>query len=120
MIRKFKVYNQKYNENLGTLYYNTETEEFKMRMLDSYEGLHPCIFMQELGVKRGLKWIEGRNAENYISLRIFPSNRQGLGICLASIGLTEYSIIGILDKTHGASEMDDNIFIEITDSSEQA
>lgn len=50
---------------------------------------------------------------NYINCRIFPPNRQALGECLRSLGLTEYSVIGILDVTHGAApDVDDNIFIE--------
>ncbi len=113
MVRKFMVWNDKYKENLGTLYYDTETEEFRLEMLDSYEGLHPDAFMRVLGVEQGKKWIEGRNAENYIKHRMFPPDRHALGEHLRNLGLTEYSQIGIIEKTKGACDIDDNIFIEL-------
>jgi len=115
MVRKFIIHNEKYDENLGTLYYDTDTEEFKVEMLDNYEGLHPCLFMKILAVEQGKKWIEGRNAENYIKQRMFPPNRHALSEYLKNLGLTEYSQIGIIEKTKGACAMDDNIFIEVTE-----
>lgn len=112
MLRRFRIYNKKYHENLGILFYDTELGEFKVEMLDSYKGLHPCIFMRELGVVQGKKWIDGHNADNYISQRMFPPNRHALGEHLKNLGLTEYSQIGILEKTQGECDMDSNIFLE--------
>lgn len=113
MIRKFEIHNTKYNENLGTLHYDTETEEFRIEMLDDYTGLHPDIMMTILGKERGEKWITGRNMANYMRQRIFPPNRHMVNDILAKVGLSKYKVIDILDITHGRCDMDDNIFIEI-------
>lgn len=110
MLRRFRIYNKKYREYLGILFYDTELSEFKVEMLDSYEGLHPCPFMDILGCMQHKKWIDGHNAENYISQRMFPSNRHALSEHLKNLGLTEYSQIGILEKTQGECDMDSNFF----------
>lgn len=114
MIRKWKIINGRYKEFLGYLYYNTETEEFKVEMLDDYTGLHPDSFMYELGVVQGKKWIEGHLADSYIKARVIPPNRQALSQALKDMGLTKYSVIDMLDKTHGYCQMDYNYFEEIT------
>ena len=113
MIRKFRIYNEYYKEDLGTLYYDTETEEFRIRMLDDYTGLHPDIFMYILGVEHHEKWIDGHNMENYMRQRLCPPNRHAIGDALQRVGLKEYKVIDILDITKGRCDMDNNMFIEI-------
>lgn len=41
MIEKYKIYNEKFKELEGYLYFNTETQQFSMTILDDYSGKNP-------------------------------------------------------------------------------
>ena len=46
MIRKFKIWNEKFKELEGYLTFDTETEKFGMTLLDDYTGKTPDIFLR--------------------------------------------------------------------------
>ena len=49
MIEKYEIRNEKFNDELeGYLYFDTDTEEFSMTLLDDYTNKKPDIFFKLL------------------------------------------------------------------------
>lgn len=44
MIEKYEIYNEKFKELEGYLYFDSDTEKFSMTILDNYSGKIPDVF----------------------------------------------------------------------------
>lgn len=53
MIEKYRIFNEKYKELEGYLFFNTETQQFSMTMLEDYTGKRPDCFFKELHKQGG-------------------------------------------------------------------
>lgn len=95
MIEKYKIYNEKFKELEGYLYFNTETQQFSMTILDDYSGKNPDWFFRELN-KQGITEVPQHLVDMWVQERVFPPNRQGLQGMLADIGMAEYNLHDIL------------------------
>ena len=111
MERKFHIVND-YNEVIATLYTNKEEHSARMVLLDDYTGLHPSMFFL-IAWETGRKVIDENMTMSYLEHRVFPPNRHALSDHLKNLGLKEYNIFDILDKTHGICGMDHDRFVEI-------
>lgn len=105
MIEKYKIYNEKFKELEGYLYFNTETQQFSMTILDDYNGKNPDCFFRELN-KQGITEVPKHLVDMWVQGRVFPPNRQGLQGMLADIGMTEYNLHDILVYGNGRCQMD--------------
>lgn len=105
MIEKYKIYNEKFKELEGYLYFNTETQQFSMTILDDYNGKNPDWFFRELN-KQGITKVPQHLVDMWVQGRVFPPNRQGLQGMLADIGMTEYNLHDILVYGNGRCQMD--------------
>ena len=113
-MRKFEIYNKKFNEVQAYLYLDTEKEEFKIRVLPSYKGMHPdAPFFFYNMCHPDKEWMDERSVDTYIKMRILPSNRHALNQYLSDMGLTEYNVVKILDYTKGRCVMDESYFREV-------
>lgn len=111
MIEKYKIYNEKFKELEGYLYFNTETQQFSMTILDDYSGKNPDCFFRELN-KQGITEVPQHLVDMWVQGRVFPSNRQGLQGMLADIGMTEYNLHDILVYGNGRCQMDFSCIIK--------
>ena len=105
MIEKYKIYNEKFKELEGYLYFDTETQKFSMTILDNYNDKNPDCFFRELN-KRGITEVPQHLVDMWVQGRVFPPNRQGLQGMLADIGMTEYNLHDILVYGNGRCQMD--------------
>jgi hypothetical protein len=105
MIEKYKIYNEKFKELEGYLYFNTETQQFSMTILDDYSGKNPDWFFRELN-KQGITEVPQHLVDMWVQGRVFPPNRQGLQGMLADIDMTEYNLHDILVYGNGRCQMD--------------
>ena len=105
MIEKYEIYNEKFKELEGYLYYDPTTDKFSMTLLDNYEGKHPDITFDILS-KRGFIEVPQHYVDDWVQGRVFPPNRQGLQGMLESIGMTEYNLHDLLIYGNGRCQMD--------------
>ena len=105
MIRKFEIYNYKFKETEGYLFYNTETDEYSMKLLDDYTGKHPDIFFKILH-DQGVVDVPDYLVEVWVQERVIPPNRQGLEGLLKEMGMTEYHISDLLMYAMGRCQLD--------------
>lgn len=111
MIEKYKIYNEKFKELEGYLYFNTETQQFSMTILDDYSGKNPDCFFRELN-KQGITEVPQHLVDMWVQGRVFQPNRQGLQGMLADIGMTEYNLHDILVYGNGRCQMDFSCIIK--------
>lgn len=111
MIEKYKIYNEKFKELEGYLYFNTETQQFSMTILDDYSGKNPDCFFRELN-KQCITEVPQHLVDMWVQGRVFPPNRQGLQGMLADIGMTEYNLHDILVYGNGRCQMDFSCIIK--------
>lgn len=105
MKREFEIYNYKFKEVQGYLYYDTDKDRYSMRLLPSYKGMHPdCTFM-ELN-KQGIVYVPQDIVDMWVHNRVIPPNRQGLEGILKEMGLSEYNVFDLLMLTGGTCELD--------------
>lgn len=116
MIRQFKIWNEKFKELEGYLFFDTETEQFSMRALDNYSGKHPDIFFRAMN-DRGIVDVPQYLVDMWVTGRVVPPNRQGIEGILADIGMREYNVFDLLVYGNGRCQMDFSCIIEITDES---
>ena len=113
MIRKFEIRNEKYNGELEAyLTYNTETDEYKMRLLEDYSGKHPDITFKELH-KQGVVEVPDHITRNWVEHRVIPPNRQGLQGILEEMGMTEYNVFDLLLYNSARNQMDYSYIVEV-------
>ena len=105
MIEKYEIFNEKYKELEGWLFFDTESETFSMRILESYEGKHPDCFFKELH-RKGIVDVPQHFVDMWVEGRIFPPNRQGLQGMLQEMGMSEYNVHDILIYGNGRCQMD--------------
>lgn len=105
MVEKYEIYNEKFKELEGYLFFDTETKKFSMRILEDYTGMHPDIWFQVLN-ERGIVEVPQHIVDNWVQGRVFPPNRQGLQGMLQEIGMTEYNVHDILIYGNGKCQMD--------------
>lgn len=115
MIRKFEILNEKFNNELnGYLYYDTEKDKYKMKLLKSYKGKHPEIFFRVLN-EQGVVDVPDYLVNNWVQGRVIPPNRQGLRGILDEIGMKEYNVFDLLIYCNGRCHMDSLCIREIKD-----
>lgn len=114
MIRKFEIWNDKFNKLEGYLSFNTETEEFSMRILEDYTGKHPDIFFKLMN-EQGIVDVPQHFVNRWVNGRVFPPNRQGIRGMLKEMGLKEYNVFDILMYNEGGCQMDYSYLKEVTD-----
>ena len=113
--REFEIYNEKYKEVQGYLYLDVESEDFYVRVLDSYEGMHPdATFLAQKMANPKQEWLSERSVYNYIKMRIVPPTRHAINQILNELGLEEYNQVKLLDHTKGRCVMDFSYFREIS------
>lgn len=105
MIEKYRIFNEKYKELEGYLFFNTETQQFSMTMLEDYTGKHPDCFFKELH-KQGVVEVPQQFVDMWVEGRVFPPNRQGLQGMLEEMGMKEYNLHDILIYGNGRCQMD--------------
>lgn len=105
MIEKYKIFNEKFKELEGYLFFDTETEKFSMTILEDYSNKHPDCFFRELN-KQGIIEVPQHLVDMWVQGRVFPPNRQGLRGILEDIGMTEYNLHDILVYGNGRCQMD--------------
>lgn len=110
MIRKFRIYNEKFKTDEGYLFYNTETEQFSMKLLPEYEG-YVDIFFKELN-KQGIIDVPQHLVDMWVRGRVIPPNRQGLRGILDDLGMKEYNVFDLLVYGNGRCQMDYSCIIE--------
>ncbi len=112
MIEKYKIYNEKFKELEGYLYFNTETEQFSMTLLKDYTGKHPDIFFKVLH-SQGIVNVPHHLVDMWVTGRVFPPNRQGLRGMLDEMGMKEYNVHDILVYGNGRCQMDFSCIIRV-------
>lgn len=112
MIRKFEIYNYKFKETEGYLFYNTETDEYSMKLLEDYTGKHPDIFFKILH-DQGVVDVPEYLVDVWVQDRVIPPNRQGLEGLLKERGMTEYHIFDLLMYAMGRCQLDYSTLVEI-------
>lgn len=106
MIEKYEIRNEKFNDALeGYLYFDTDTEEFSMTLLDDYTNKKPDIFFKLLH-DQGIKEVPPHLVKTWVDGRVFPPNRQGLRGMLEEMGMKEYNVHDILVYGNGKCQMD--------------
>lgn len=105
MIEKYKIFNERYKELEGYLYFNDETEQFSMTILENYDGKRPDCFFKELN-KQGIVEVPQHLVDMWVRGRVFPPNRQGLQGMLKDMGMVEYNVHDILVYGNGRCQMD--------------
>ena len=110
MIRKFRIYNEKFKTDEGYLFYNTETEQFSMKLLPEYTG-YADIFFKELH-KQGVIDVPQHLVDMWVRGRVIPPNRQGLRGILDELGMKEYNVFDLLLYGNGRCQMDYSCIIE--------
>lgn len=111
MIRRFKIVDGwKKKVYMGEMQYNTETKEFRVLVLDDYTGKNPDHFMEKF---KGQGELPPDMVNRWITRRVMPPTRHGCKSILNDMGIDEYDIFKILEKTHGVCDMDPYHFEEI-------
>lgn len=118
MIRKFKIYNKKFKEVQAYVQYNTDTKQFSMQLLESYEGMHPDCIFAELH-KMGYIEVPQKYVDMWVKSRVITPDRQGMSGILKELGLKEYDRFQFFLLGHGESQMDFSCAIEITDENDK-
>lgn len=111
MLRRFKIIdNTNKKAYMGEVQYNTETDKFRVFVLDDYTGKNPDHFMEKF---KGTGELPPEMVERWITRRVMPPTRHGCMSILRDMGLEEYNIFKILEKTKGVCDMDPYHFEEI-------
>lgn len=112
MIEKYEIYNEKFKETEGYLYFNTETQQFSITVLEDYTGKHPDIFFDVMHL-RGIVEVPQHLVDMWVTHRVFPPNRQGLRGMLDEMGMKEYNVHDILVYGNGRCQMDHSMIIRM-------
>lgn len=105
MIEKYEIFNLKFSELEGYLFYDTDKDMYSMTLLDNYDGKHPDIWfkiMHDMGVVDVPQHIVDR----WVQGRVFPPSRQGLKGMLQEIGIPKYDLHALLIYFEGRCQMD--------------
>lgn len=105
MIEKYEIYNEKFKELEGYLYFDSDTEKFSMTILDDYSGKTPDVFFVVLN-QQGITEVPQHLVDRWVHGRVIPSNRQGLRGMLDAVGMKEYNVHDILVYGNGRCQMD--------------
>ena len=112
MIREFEIWNRKFNTLEGHLYFNTETEEFRMTVEKQFTDKVDALFM-ELN-KRGIYEVPQHITNKWVQSRVPPPYRQGIKGMLAQSGMKEYHLPSLFFWCMGACEFDYSYCKEVT------
>ena len=113
MIRKFEIRNEKFNDELEAyLTYDTETDEYKMKLLDDYTGKHPDMTFRILN-QQGIIDVPDYITRNWVEHRVIPPDRQGLQGILKEMGMTEYNVFEMLLYNKARNQMDFSYIKEV-------
>jgi hypothetical protein len=102
---EYEIWNGKYNELEGYLYYNSETKQFSMRLLEDYTGKTPDCFFDILQ-EQGVTVPEQHLVDMWVDGRVPPPNRQGIRGMLEGVGMKEYDRFAILTYASGRCQQD--------------
>lgn len=93
-------------EGVGKLYYDTETEKFRLEVFP--DAVNKWIPLPMLAMaRRGILNIDHDIAYLFVRERVFPPDRANIGAILRELGLQFYREDLLLDKMKGKNVMDD-------------
>lgn len=105
MIEKYEIWNEKFKELEGYLFYDTSTDSYSIKLLEDYTGKHPDIIFDILS-KKGIVDVPQGVTDRWVRGRVFPPNRQGIRGMLQQIGIPEYNLHDLLLYFEGRCQMD--------------
>lgn len=111
MLKVFSIHEEGKPE-VGTLTYDTEKEEFTLRVNDMVNK-QSMPFVMEIMFDRGIQEVNPELSMCFVRERIFPPDRAGISTILADLGMLYYDEYIMLAKLKGRCVMD-NFLVEPT------
>lgn len=105
MIEKYEIWNDKFKEFEGYLFYDTGNDKYAIRLLEDYSGKHPDILFK-IWADRGVVDLPQGVVDRWVKGRVFPPNRQGARDMLNALGMKEYNLHDLIVYYEGRCQMD--------------
>lgn len=105
------------DRKIGILSYNTNTKNFKLKILTGYPITEYPIILH-LALERGYTELPQDWVDIWVKERLIPPNRQNICDILTAAGLKTYDEFGMLMYTNGRCAQDYCFLEEITEASE--
>ena len=113
MLKKYAIHEEG-KPAIGYLYYNTETEQFKL-VPEKGADKHDMPAFMYFMIEYGHEYVEGELALCFVRERLVPPERANIAQILADLGLPYYDEVLLLEAMRGRCVMDEFLIDLVTE-----